>query len=569
MTTPNPYQQPSDPAKRKSAVMTDGPDRAPARAMLKAIGFDDEALARPIVGVATTWIETMPCNINQRDLAKHVKVGIQKAGGTAMEFNTVSVSDGVSMGTEGMKSSLISREVIADSIELVCRGHSFDAVVCLVGCDKTIPGAVMALGRLGIPGIVLYNGSIAAGVHNGRDMTVQDVFEGVGAHAAGKIDDDELLAIENAACPGAGACGGQFTANTMAMVCEFLGLSPCDLNGIPATDPGKGKAAEEAGKMIMRLVRENITPADIVDRRAIDNAVASVAASGGSTNAVMHLLAIAREFGIPFTIDEFDTIAERTPIVVDIKPGGRFVAVDLYNAGGPGLVMRELLKKGKIDGTAPTVDGRTIQQIADDATAAPGQEVVVPIETPLKETGGLAILRGNLAPEGSVVKLAGHERLLHRGPARIFEREEEAFAAVKAGAIEPGDVVVIRYEGPAGGPGMREMLHVTAAIVGEGLGEDVALITDGRFSGATHGLMVGHIAPEAYRGGPIAALREGDTVVLDVEKRQLNVEISDEELAERMAGFTPPAPNYTSGVLAKYAALVSSASEGAITRPEL
>ncbi len=567
MTTPNPYQQPTDPSKRKSAVMTDGPDRAPARAMLKAIGFDDEALARPIVGVATTWIETMPCNINQRDLAKHVKVGIQKAGGTPMEFNTVSVSDGVSMGTEGMKSSLISREVIADSIELVCRGHSFDAVVCLVGCDKTIPGAVMALGRLGIPGLVLYNGSIAAGVYQGRDMTVQDVFEGVGAHAAGKIDDDELLAIENAACPGAGACGGQFTANTMAMVCEFLGLSPCDLNGIPATDPAKGAAAEEAGKMIMRLVRENITPADIVDRRAIDNAVASVAASGGSTNAVMHLLAIAREFGIPFTIDEFDTIAERTPIVVDIKPGGRFVAVDLYNAGGPGLVMRELLKEGKIDGTAPTVDGRTLQQIADDATAAPGQEVVVPIETPLKQTGGLAILRGNLSPEGSVVKLAGHERLLHRGPARIFDREEEAFAAVKAGGIAPGDVVVIRYEGPAGGPGMREMLHVTAAIVGEGIGEEVALITDGRFSGATHGLMVGHVAPEAFRGGPIAALREGDIVVLDVEKRELNVEIPDEELAARMAAFTPPPPNYTSGVLAKYAALVSSASEGAITRP--
>ena len=466
MTNPNPYQQPTDPAKRKSAVMTDGPDRAPARAMLKAIGFDDDALAKPIVGVATTWIETMPCNINQRDLAKHVKVGIQKAGGTPMEFNTVSVSDGVSMGTEGMKSSLISREVIADSIELVCRGHSFDAVVCLVGCDKTIPGAVMALGRLGIPGIVLYNGSIAAGVHKGRDMTVQDVFEGVGAHAAGKIDDDELLEIENAACPGAGACGGQFTANTMAMVCEFLGLAPADLNGIPATDPGKGAAAEEAGKMIMRLVRENITPADIVDRRAIDNAVASVAATGGSTNAVMHLVAIAREFGIPFTIDEFDTIAERTPIVADIKPGGQYVAVDLYNAGGPGLVMRELLKQGKIDGTAPTVDGRTLQQIADDVTEAPGQKVVVPIEAPLKATGGLAILRGNLAPEGSVVKLAGHERLLHRGPARIFDREEEAFAAVKAGGINPGDVVVIRYEGPAGGPGMREMLHVTAAIVG-------------------------------------------------------------------------------------------------------
>ena len=569
MTNPNPYQQPTDPAKRKSAVMTDGPDRAPARAMLKAIGFDDDALAKPIVGVATTWIETMPCNINQRDLAKHVKVGIQKAGGTPMEFNTVSVSDGVSMGTEGMKSSLISREVIADSIELVCRGHSFDAVVCLVGCDKTIPGAVMALGRLGIPGIVLYNGSIAAGVHKGRDMTVQDVFEGVGAHAAGKIDDDELLEIENAACPGAGACGGQFTANTMAMVCEFLGLAPADLNGIPATDPGKGAAAEEAGKMIMRLVRENITPADIVDRRAIDNAVASVAATGGSTNAVMHLVAIAREFGIPFTIDEFDTIAERTPIVADIKPGGQYVAVDLYNAGGPGLVMRELLKQGKIDGTAPTVDGRTLQQIADDVTEAPGQKVVVPIEAPLKATGGLAILRGNLAPEGSVVKLAGHERLLHRGPARIFDREEEAFAAVKAGGIHPGDVVVIRYEGPAGGPGMREMLHVTAAIVGEGLGEDVALITDGRFSGATHGLMVGHVAPEAYRGGPIAALREGDTIVLDVENRELNVELTDDEIAERMRGWTPPPPNYTTGVLAKYAALVSSASEGAITRPDL
>ena len=569
MTTPNPYQQPSDPDKRKSAVMTDGPDRAPARAMLKAIGFDDEALARPIVGVATTWIETMPCNINQRDLAKHVKVGIQKAGGTAMEFNTVSVSDGVSMGTEGMKSSLISREVIADSIELVCRGHSFDAVVCLVGCDKTLPGAVMALGRLGIPGIVLYNGSIAAGVYKGRDMTVQDVFEGVGAHAAGKIDDEELLAIENAACPGAGACGGQFTANTMAMVCEFLGLSPVDLNGIPATDPGKGKAAEEAGKMIMRLVRENITPADIVDRRAIDNAVASVAATGGSTNAVMHLIAIAREFGIPFTIDEFDTIAERTPIVADIKPGGQYVAVDLFNAGGPGLVMRELLKQGKIDGNAPTVDGRTLQQIADDVKESPGQKVVVPIETPLKATGGLAILRGNLSPEGSVVKLAGHERLLHRGPARIFDREEEAFAAVKAGGIKPGDVVVIRYEGPAGGPGMREMLHVTAALVGEGLGEEVALITDGRFSGATHGLMVGHVSPEAFRGGPIAALREGDTVVLDVEKRELNVELTDDEIAERMRGWTPPPPNYTTGVLAKYAALVQSASEGAITKPEL
>ena len=533
MTT-NPYQQPSDPAKRKSAAVTDGADRAAARAMLKAIGFDDDALAKPIIGVGTTWIETMPCNINQRDLAKHVKVGIQKAGGTPMEFNTISVSDGVSMGTEGMKGSLVSREIIADSIELACMGHSFDAVVMLVGCDKTIPGAIMALGRLGIPGLVLYNGSIAAGRYDNRDMTVQDVFEAIGAHNKGTIDDDELLRIENAACPGAGACGGQFTANTMAMVAEFLGLSPVDLNGIPATDPAKGPAAEDAGKMIMKLVRDGLMPRDIVDRRAIDNAVASVAATGGSTNAVMHILAIAREFDVPFTIDEFDTIAERTPIVADIKPGGRYVAVDLYNAGGPGLVMRELLKGGKIDGTAPTVDGRTLQQIADDVKETPGQQVIVPIETPLKATGGLAILRGNLSPEGSVVKLAGHERLLHRGPARIFDREEEAFAAVKAGAIKEGDVVVIRYEGPAGGPGMREMLHVTAAIVGEGIGDDVALITDGRFSGATHGLMVGHVAPEAYRGGPIAVIREGDIIVLDVEKRELNVELSDEEIASRL-----------------------------------
>jgi dihydroxy-acid dehydratase len=568
MTT-NPYTQPSDPAKRKSAAMTDGADRAAARAMLKAIGFDDAALAKPIIGVGTTWIETMPCNINQRDLAKHVKVGIQKGGGTPMEFNTISVSDGVSMGTEGMKGSLVSREIIADSIELACMGHSFDAVVLLVGCDKTIPGAIMALGRLGIPGLVFYNGSIAAGRYKDRDMTVQDVFEGIGAHNKGTIDDDELLRIENAACPGAGACGGQFTANTMAMVSEFLGLSPVDLNGIPATDPGKGPAAEEAGKMIMNLVREGVMPKDIVDRRAIDNAVASVAATGGSTNAVMHILAIAREFDIPFTIDEFDTIAERTPIVADIKPGGRYVAVDLFNAGGPGLVMRELLKQGKIDGNAPTVDGRTLAQIAADVNEAPGQDVVVPIETPLKETGGLAILRGNLSPEGSVVKLAGHERLLHRGPARIFDREEEAFAAVKAGAIKEGDVVVIRYEGPAGGPGMREMLHVTAAIVGEGIGDDVALITDGRFSGATHGLMVGHVAPEAYRGGPIAAIREGDIIVLDVEKRELNVELSDEEIAKRLATWTRPEPNYRTGVLAKYATLVSSASEGAVTRPNL
>jgi len=563
----NPYTQPSDPAKRKSAVMTDGPDRAPARAMLKAIGFTDSDLARPVVGVGTTWIETMPCNINQRALAEHVKAGIRAAGGTPMEFNTISVSDGVSMGTEGMKSSLISREVIADSIELVCRGHSFDAVVCLVGCDKTIPGAAMALGRMGIPGVVFYNGSIGPGRLRGQDLTVQDVFEGVGAHAAGKIDDAQLLAIENAACPGAGACGGQFTANTMATVMEFLGLSPAGLNGIPAIGGAKERAAEEVGTLIMKLVRENVCPADIVDRNAIENAIAAVASTGGSTNGVLHILAIAREFGIPLTIDEFDEIANRTPIVASLKPGGQYVATDLYEAGGMALVARELKKKGLIHTDSPTVDGRTLGQIADDVVETPGQKVVVSIDEPLKATGGLAILRGNLSPEGSVVKLAGHERLQHRGPARIFEREEDAFAAVKAGAIAAGDVVVIRYEGPAGGPGMREMLHVTAAIVGEGIGDDVVLVTDGRFSGATHGLMVGHVAPEAFRGGPIAALEEGDIIVLDVTARELNVELSADEIAERLSRWTAPAPRYEAGVLAKYASLVSSASEGAVTLP--
>lgn len=563
----NPYTQPSDPAKRKSAVMTDGPDRAPARAMLKAIGFTDSDLARPVVGVGTTWIETMPCNINQRALAEHVKAGIRAAGGTPMEFNTISVSDGVSMGTEGMKSSLISREVIADSIELVCRGHSFDAVVCLVGCDKTIPGAAMALGRMGIPGVIFYNGSIGPGRLRGHDLTVQDVFEGVGAHAAGKIDDAQLLAIENAACPGAGACGGQFTANTMATVMEFLGLSPAGLNGIPAIGGAKERAAEEVGTLIMKLVRENVCPADIVDRNAIENAIAAVASTGGSTNGVLHILAIAREFGIPLTIDEFDEIASRTPIVASLKPGGQYVATDLYEAGGMALVARELKKKGLIHADSPTVDGRTLGQIADDVVETPGQKVVVSIDEPIKATGGLAILRGNLSPEGSVVKLAGHERLQHRGPARIFEREEDAFAAVKAGAITAGDVVVIRYEGPAGGPGMREMLHVTAAIVGEGIGDDVVLVTDGRFSGATHGLMVGHVAPEAFRGGPIAALEEGDIIVLDVTARELNVELSEDEIAERLSRWTAPAPRYEAGVLAKYASLVSSASEGAVTLP--
>jgi dihydroxy-acid dehydratase len=563
MTTP--YDQPSDPAKRRSAALTDGPDRAPARAMLKAIGLDDDALSRPLVGVATTWIETMPCNWNQRELARHVKAGIRAAGGTPVEFNTVSVSDGVSMGTEGMRASLVSREVIADSIELVARGHLLDGLVCLVGCDKTIPGAAMALARLDLPGLVLYNGSIAPGRFRGRDVTIQDVFEAVGAHAVGSLSAEELHELESVACPGAGACGGQFTANTMATVLEFLGLSPGGLNGIPALHPAKAEAAEQAGSLAMKLVREDERPSRILTREALENGLASVAATGGSTNGVLHLLAIAREVGVPLELDDVERVAERTPVVASLKPGGRFVATDLFEAGGVALVARELLKRGLVHGEARNVDGRSLAEIAEAAEERPGQEVVVPIETPLKLTGGLAVLYGNLAPEGCVVKLAGHERLHHRGPARVFDSEEACFGAVKERRLQAGDVVVIRYEGPAGGPGMREMLHVTAAIVGEGLGDAVALVTDGRFSGATHGLMVGHVAPEASRGGPLAALREGDTVVVDVEARTLSVEVSNEELAVRLSEWEPPAPRYADGVLAKYAALVSSASEGAVT----
>jgi dihydroxy-acid dehydratase len=562
----DPYARPSDPAKRRSAPLTDGAHRAPARAMLHAIGLSDEDLARPLVGVATTWIETMPCNINQRELATHVKRGIRAAGGTPVEFNTVSVSDGVSMGTEGMRASLISRETIADSIELVVRGHLLDGLVCLVGCDKTIPAAVMALCRLDVPGLVLYNGSIAPGRFRGRDVTIQDVFEAVGAAAAGTMSNADVHELEGAACPGAGACGGQYTANTMATVLEFLGISPAGLNDIPATDPAKHDAAYEAGKVAMRLVREDMRPSQVVTREAIENAIAAVAATGGSTNGVLHLLAIAHELGIDLTIDEFDTIAERTPVLADIKPGGRFVAVDLHAAGGVALVARELLKAGLVHGDAPNVDGRSLSQVATAVVETPGQEVVVPIETPLKPTGGLAILRGNLAPDGCVVKLAGHERLFHRGPARVFDSEEECFAAVKARTIESGDVVVIRYEGPAGGPGMREMLHVTAALVGEGLGDEVALVTDGRFSGATHGLMVGHIAPEAARGGPIAAVRDGDVIELDVEARELRVLLSDDELAARLGDVVTPEPRYAQGALARYAKYVSSASEGAVLR---
>ncbi len=563
----DPYAHPSDPAKRHSSALTDGAERAGARAMLKGTGFSDEDLARPLVGVATTWIETMPCNLNQRALAQQVKRGIRAAGGTPLEFNTISVSDGVSMGTEGMRASLVSREVIADSIELVARGHLFDGLVCLVGCDKTIPAAVMALCRLDIPGLVLYSGSIAPGRFRGRDVTIQDVFEAVGAHAAGTMSAADLHELESVACPGAGACGGQFTANTMSTALEFLGISPAGLNGVPALDPGKDAAAHEAGRLAMELLRNDVRPSQIVTRDALENAAASIAATGGSTNGVLHLLAIASELGIPFELEDFDRIAGRTPVIASLKPSGRFVATDMHDAGGVALVARELLKRGLVHGDAPNVDGRTLGEVAAAVVERPGQEVVVPIETPLKPTGGLAILRGNLAPEGCVVKLAGHERLLHRGPARVFDSEEACFAAVKERRLSSGDVVVIRYEGPAGGPGMREMLHVTAAIVGEGLGDAVALVTDGRFSGATHGLMVGHVSPEAARGGSLAAIRGGDTIVVDVQARELRVELSDDEIASRLRDWSPPPPRYLGGVFAKYAALVSSASEGAVTRP--
>jgi dihydroxy-acid dehydratase len=560
-----PYGRASHPGKRHSAALTDGPDRAPARAMLKAIGFTDDDLAKPLVGVATTWIETMPCNFNQRRLAEFVKEGIRAAGGTPMEFNTIAVSDGVSMGTEGMKASLVSREVIADSIELVMRGHLLDGLVCLVGCDKTIPGAAMALARLDVPGLVLYNGTIYPGTYKGRDLTIVSVFEAVGAYRAGKMSLEELYEIESAACPGAGACGGQYTANTMSMVMEFLGLSPAGLNGIPAEDPKKDAAAREAGELVMRLIRDDVRPGGIVTRGAIDNAIAAVAATGGSTNGVLHLLAIAHEFGLPLDIDDFDVIATRTPIVADLVPGGRFTASDLYDAGGVALVMRELIKRDLLNGDERNVDGRSLADVAAAAVETPGQKVVVPIESPLKPTGGLAILRGSLAPAGCVVKLAGHERLSHRGPARVFDSETACFEAVKERRIQPGDVVVIRYEGPVGGPGMQEMLSVTAALVGEGLGETVALLTDGRFSGGTHGLMIGHVAPEAALGGPIGLIEEGDEVEIDVTSRRLDLLVEDAELAARRARWTPPPPRYGRGVMAKYAALVSSASDGAIT----
>jgi dihydroxy-acid dehydratase len=555
--------------KHLSHIITNGRDRAPARSMLKAIGFTDEDLAKPIVGVAHMWIETMPCNFNHRDLAVKVKEGVRAAGCTPMEFNTVSISDGVTMGTEGMKASLVSRDLIADSIELVARGYMFDAVIALVGCDKTIPGAAMGLIRLNIPGMILYCGSIAPGNFRGRDVTIQDVFEAVGANAAGRMSDEDLREIENVACPGAGACGGQYTANTMAMVMEFIGLAVMGTGSVSAIDPSKEKTALEAGKYAVDLLRRGVRPKDILTRKSFENAIAGVAATGGSTNAVLHLLAMAREAGIDLKIEDFDEISKRTPLIADLKPGGKYTAIDLGQAGGIGLVARRLVEKGYIDGSQMTVSGLNIGQETELVNETPGQDVVYTADNPIKSSGGLVILKGNLAPEGSVVKVAGHERPYHRGPARIFEREEDAMKAVTSKQIKEGDVIVIRYEGPKGGPGMREMLGVTAAIVGEGLGESVALMTDGRFSGATRGLMIGHVAPEAVVGGPIAALREGDIIVIDIENRRLDVELSDKEINARFAEWKPPAPHYTSGVFHKYAALVSSASEGAITRAEM
>jgi dihydroxy-acid dehydratase len=553
--------------KHNSRKLTEGPERAPARAYLHGIGFDQDALSKPIIGIASTWTETMPCNFGLRTLAARVKDGVRKAGGTPMEFNTIAISDGITMGTPGMKTSLVSREVVADSIELVARGHMFDGIVALTACDKTIPGAAMALARLDLPAVLLYGGSILPGHYQGRDISILEVFEGVGAHAAGRITDEELNELERAASPGVGACGGQFTANTMAMAFEVLGLSPMGSAMVPAAYEDKNRVAHEAGELILDVIARGQRPSDIITREGLENAVAAIATSGGSTNGVLHLLALAREAGVELDIDDFDRIAARTPTTCDLKPGGRFLAKDLYDAGGIAVVAKRLLDAGLLHEDAQTVTGRTIGEHAREAAETPGQEVVRALEDPVKQTGGLAILRGNLAPEGSVVKLSGHERVHHRGPARVFEREEDAMAAVTAGRIVAGDVVVIRNEGPAGGPGMREMLAVTAALVGEGLGEQVALLTDGRFSGATRGFMAGHVAPEAKVGGPIAAVADGDVITIDVPNRSMDVELSDDEIARRVAAYEPPPATYTNGVLAKYARLVSSASEGAVTRP--
>ncbi len=552
--------------RHRSHTLVDGPDRAPARSYFKSVGFDSDDLRRPLVMVAHEWIGTMPCNFNQRELARHVMAGIRAAGGTPMEVNTVSISDGISMGTEGMKASLISRELIADSIELCAVGYSFDAAVVLVGCDKTIPAAAMALARLNIPGLILYSGSIAPGVLDGRDVTIQDVFEGVGAHAAGTITEEQLVAIEDAACPGAGACGAQYTANTMATVMEFVGLSPMGSATVGATDERKAEVAREAGALVMDVLKRGQLPRDIITREALENGIICAASTGGSTNVVLHLLAIAREAGVPLTIDDFDAVSERTPLIGDLRPGGRYVALDMDRAGGTPLLAQRLLEAGKLHGDVMTVTGRTIAEEASAAVETPGQDVILPVNQALKPTGGLVILKGNLAPNGAVVKVAGHERMLHRGPARVFEREEDSLQAVLAGQINAGDVVVIRNEGPKGGPGMREMLGVTAALVGAGLGETVALLTDGRFSGATRGLMAGHVAPEAAAGGPIAAVHEGDIISIDIANRRLDLEVSEDELRSRLAAWRQRPSAYEVGVFAKYAKLVSGAEEGAVTR---
>ena len=551
--------------RHRSRTVVDGPERAAARSYYKSVGLTSDDLLRPMVMVAHSWIGTMPCNFNQRALAQQVMAGVRAAGGTPMEVNTIAISDGISMGTEGMKASLISREVIADSIELCGVGYGFDAVVIIVGCDKTIPAAVMALARLDLPGVILYSGSIAPGRYQGRDITIQDVFEGVGQHAAGNLSDEELTRLEDAACPGAGACGAQYTANTMAMVLEFVGVAPMGSGSVGATDPRKDEIGRQTGELVMDVLRRGSLPSEILTRAALENGIVCATATGGSTNVVLHLLAIANELGVPLDIDDFDSISERTPLIGDLRPGGRFVALDLDRAGGTRLLAQRLLGADKLHGDVMTVTGRTIAEEAAEAEETPGQEVIVPLDRPLKETGGLVILKGSLAPEGCVIKVAGHERLTHRGPARIFEREEDALDAVLHGQIVDGDVVVIRNEGPKGGPGMREMLGVTAALVGVGLGESVALLTDGRFSGATRGLMAGHVAPEAAVGGPIAALREGDTITFDIPKRRLDVELDAGELRRRLEAWEPATPRYTHGVFAKYARAVSSASEGAVT----
>jgi dihydroxy-acid dehydratase len=553
--------------KAHSAVITDGRDRAAARAMYKAVGFSAEDLRKPIVGIANTWIETMPCNLNLRKLAEHVKRGVREAGGAPMEFNTIAISDGVTMGTEGMKTSLVSREIIADSIELVGRGHMFDAMIALVACDKTLPGALMGLLRLNVPALIVYGGSIAPGKLDGEDLTIVDIYEAIGARNAGKIDDARLQAIEDHAVPGPGACGGQYTANTMATVFEFLGISPSGSASPGATDPRKDQAGYEAGKLVMDVLRRGVLPRDLLTREAFENGIAAAAGTGGSTNSVLHLLAIAREAGVPLELEDFDRISARTPIIADLRPGGKYVALDVDRAGGIQLIAKRMVEANLVHADAMTVTGQTLREATASAVETPGQVVIAHAAQPFKPSGGLVILRGTLAPEGAVVKIAGHERLYHQGPARVFEREEDAMGAISAGRIVAGDVVVIRYEGPKGGPGMREMLGVTGAIVGAGLGETVALVTDGRFSGGTRGLMIGHAAPEAFAGGPLALVCDEDVITIDIEQRRLDVALGEAEFARRRSGWAPPAPRYAGGVMAKYAFLVSSAADGAITRP--